>query len=185
MKVCIFDTETTGLVKNRAIPLSKQPQIIEIYCDIFEQVGTGAEAKFFDMKPYHALIKVEQPLPDIIKKITNINDAMLVDRPFFKVVAPTIRHVVTDVERLVGHNLAFDRSMLEIEFERAKLPVTKWPECVCTVEATEHFFGHKLNQSRLYEHLFNEKFDGAHRAEADVKALRRIYERLVLDGVIE
>jgi DNA polymerase III epsilon subunit-like protein len=185
MKVCVFDTETTGLVKNRAIPLSKQPQIIEIYCDIFEQVGTGKDATFHPMKPYHSLVKVEQPLPDIIKKITNINDAMLVSSPFFKTIAVQVRHAITDVDRLVGHNLQFDTTMLEIEFERANCRVEKWPEKVCTIEATQHFFGYRLNQSKLYEHLFGEKFEGAHRAEADVKALTRIYQRLVQDGVIE
>jgi DNA polymerase III epsilon subunit-like protein len=186
MKVCIFDTETTDLIRNHALPLEKQPQIVEIYANLIEQTGEGKDATFHEYKPFHRLFDIGKPIPEITTKITGITDAIVKEaggRPFSES-ATLVRHAVLDVDRLVAHNLSYDKGMLTFEFARSKVKIDKWPQLVCTVESTEHFKGFRLNLSKLHEHLFGEKFEGAHRAKADVDALTRCYKRLVTDGVI-
>jgi DNA polymerase III epsilon subunit-like protein len=58
------------------------------------------------------------------------------------------------------------------------------PRHICTVESTMQIKGHRLHLANLHEHLFGEKFAGAHRAMVDVEALTRCFIKLVQDGEI-
>jgi DNA polymerase III epsilon subunit-like protein len=80
-------------------------------------------------------------------------------------------------DEVVAHNLSYDKSMVDCEMKRAGLTVD-WPELICTVEATEHIKGHRLNLTSLHELLMGEAFSGAHRAEADVRALANCFRAL-------
>jgi len=71
--VICFDTETTGLVQMRLVPLDRQPEITEFF-----SVSLETE------KEYGTLIKPTQPISDKIKKITGIDDELVADAPGFR-----------------------------------------------------------------------------------------------------
>ena len=181
MKVFIFDTETTGLVKNTLSALSAQPYVTEFYGALYEAIPGEApilkdEIEFFCNVP----VKLEE----IITTKTGITNEMLAgEKPFYEYG----RAVVSLIERadeVVAHNLSFDKKMIEIELERAGGSI-RWPKIqTCTVESTEHLKGHRLNLSALHEFLFGEPFSGAHRAKVDVEALSQCYFELVRRGEI-
>lgn len=182
----LFDTETTGLVENRTIKLDKQPEIIEFY---------GCLADLADgriVKEFHTFIKPKQPLSDTppprskktITQITGITNEMLADAPRCDEVIKTIIEMPTMSIRTIAHNLSFDKDMVEIEGERHELPVIWSKEMICTVEQTIHLKGFRLSMSNLHQLLFNEAFEGAHRANVDVAALLRCSVELHKRGLI-
>lgn len=161
----VFDTETTGLIRNRRMPLGKQPEVIEFYGALVD-LSTGeikAEAEY--------LIKPERAIPDEVIKITHITNEDVKDCQPFKAVADDImQHLMS--APVLAHNLSFDKEMLDIEFERLERTIT-WPPGICTVEQTIHMRGYRLSLTALYEALFDETFADAHRARHDVEALIR------------
>ena len=96
---------------------------------------------------------------------------------------------------LVAHNLDFDRTMIVAELFRmrqwesllaAKQAFVEKPG-FCTMKATTPIcklpgkFGNDYKWPKLqeaYKHLFNEEFQGAHDAMADVRACARVYYSL-------
>lgn len=178
----VFDTETTGLVTNRSIKLSRQPEIIEFYACLVD-LSSGKVAK-----DIHHIIQptVEWPMTDYTIKATKtkLGNDLLADKPKFAAVADSIKAFLEAAPSVIAHNVSFDKDMVEIEFERLGQTIT-WPKrCICTVEQTLHMKGHRLNQTKLHELLFKEAFDGAHRAPQDVAALTRIACELYRRGLI-
>jgi DNA polymerase-3 subunit epsilon len=178
MIVQTFDTETTGLVGSRRLPLDKQPYITEWY-SCAADLKTGEIFWELDF-----LIKPPIAITEEITRITGITDADVADAPMFAVVAPIIRAAIELGPRMVAHNASFDMEMVQIEFERLgqKIEFPKRP--LCTVEATMALKGHRLNLQGLHEHLFKEKFANAHRARNDVQALLRCCVELHARGEI-
>ncbi len=163
----VFDTETTGLIENRTVPLDRQPEVVEFYGCVAD-LATGEVSRELDL-----LIKPSRlPLPAIITKVTGLTDAALADAPSFTSKADSIFKMIESVPLVIAHNAAFDKGMLDLEAERLGRAI-KWPRLVCTIEWTVHVKGYRLNLSALHEHLFGEPHKGAHRARADVQALLR------------
>lgn len=177
MKAFIFDTETTGLIDNRTLPIDKQPEIIEFFGHIID-LDTGDTVDEID-----ALIKPKGFVSAEITKITGITPAMVADAPPFIKFAPDVRRLVEASDVVIAHNLSFDTEMTDIEFERLGGKVT-WPRKICTVEATIHIKGFRMNLSGMHDHLFGETFGGAHRARVDVMALTRCVMKLYKEGII-
>lgn len=187
MKVVIFDTETDGLIANSAIPIHKQPRIVELFALVLEQKGEGASAKFKTVSEYERLFDTERPIPPDTIRITGITQETIREARAlpFREHRLEVAQLFEGADRIVAHNLSFDKSMVDNELERAGLGrLLKWPERVCTVEATEHYFGFRLNLTLLYKTLFDEVFKDAHRARTDVEALARCYCELVKRGDI-
>lgn len=185
MKAVLFDTETSGLVKNRTIKLEMQPEVIEFYaCSI--NLKTGKITKELDY-----LIKPSKPLDDrpapgskkTISQITGITNEMLNDAPPFKDVAKSIFKLLESAPMVIAHNARFDCDMIEIEAQRLGMEI-HWPRVLCTVEQTIALKGFRLSLSKLHEELFGEPFDGAHRAKVDVAALARCCKELLKRGVL-
>lgn len=172
MKAVLFDTETTGLVRNRTLKLDQQPEVIEFYA-CAANLKTGKITKELD-----TLIKPAKPLSDTpapgdkktITQITGITNEMLKNAKLFKDHAKAIIKMLSSAPVVIAHNASFDRDMIEIEAERLGIEF-KWPKVLCTVEQTIHMKGHRLSMSALHQELFGEPFLGAHRAKADVQAL--------------
>lgn len=185
MKALIFDTETTGLPKNRTIKLDLQPEIIE-FAAFLVNLKTGKVAK-----KYQTLIKPAKPLSDApgfgekktITQITGITNEMLKDAPTFKEVSKVIFNMIQKAPVVIAHNLSFDAEMLEIEAERIKYEL-RWPRKICTVEATIAMKGYRLNLTKLHLDLFGESFEGAHRAQGDVEALTKCSVELFKRGIL-
>lgn len=177
MEALIFDTETSGLVRNRTLKLDKQPEIIEFYgCVVNLKTGKIK-------KEYETLIKPKKPIEEIITKITTITNEQLEDAPPFAKVAKPIKTFLESGKVVIAHNMSFDKDMVDIEFERMEDKV-KWPKMLCTVEQTIHIKGFRFSLSALHDHLFGEPFAGAHRAKVDVAALLRCCVKLHKDGVL-
>jgi len=167
MIVTLFDTETTGLIDNRTMPLKKQPYIIEWYSCVGD-LSTGEVISELDM-----LIKPPIPISEESVKITGITDAMVENAPMFPAVAQQIKEAMENGPQAMAHNASYDIEMLDIEFERLGQTV-HWPRRpICTVEATVHLKGFRLNLAGLHEYLFGKGFPEAHRAKNDVMALFR------------
>lgn len=183
--VCIFDVETTGLIKNHTLKLDKQPYIIEFYGCIFN-LKTGKKSKEFD-----TFIKPPKPLSDkpgfgekkTITEITGITNEMLEGAPTFSEVSKQIIDLLEACEAVIAHNASFDTEMVNIELERLGLKLA-WPRVICTVEQTIAMKGMRLSLSALHKELFGEEFKGAHRARVDVAALTRCCVELFKRGIL-
>lgn len=167
MKALLFDTETNGLIDNRALRLDRQPEIFEWYsCLVDLRDDTLIEELEFMCKPKHKLMK------EVIH-VTGVTDDMLKDQLPFVHYADKVRAAIGRAEFVIGHNINHDVECTEIEFERIGQRI-EWPQKICTVEATIHMRGFRMKLAQLYEQLFGEGFQDAHRAKNDVMALRRV-----------
>ena len=178
MKAFIFDSETSGLVENHTLPLEKQPEIVEFY---------GASVDLETGEILHEIDQLFRPrtsLTDENVAIHNITNEMLVDAPPFASYASEIRKAIERHAVVIGHNLSFDKEMVNLEFERVPLPLPNWSRPLCTVEASVHLKGYRLNLQGLHELLFGERFKEAHRAKPDTQALIRCCVELFKRGEI-
>lgn len=174
----IYDTETTGLVKNTLVPLDSQPRVIEFFGHLVDD-DSGAvleEAEFF--------CDPGIPLDPVITRITGITPQQLTGKPPFKAHADKVGAMLAKADALVAHNLSFDLQLLKCEFERCSLEFVRPPRLICTVEQTEWIRSHRLSLTALHEELFGEGFPAAHRARTDVEALTRCYLELKRRGDI-
>ncbi len=185
MKVLIFDTETTGLPKNRTIKLDLQPEIIEFAAKIVN-LKSGKV-----LKSFQTLIKPSKLLSDkpafgeskTITQITGITNEMLNGASSFKELSKEIFTMVQKAPVVIAHNLSFDSEMLDIEAERMKYSIV-WPRKICTVESTIAMKGRRLSLTKLHLALFGEEFENAHRAMGDVNALTKCCIELFKKGML-
>ena len=176
----IFDTETTGLIQNMAVPLKQQPHIIELYALRLD------DRNLEPVNEWHSLFHVKE-LSDEVVDITHITLDMLKDAPPFINKVFELANFFLGERIMIGHNLSYDRDMLAIELKRLDMVMRfPWPQRhICTVEATESLLGYRMSLSALHEHLFGTGFKEAHRAANDVEATARCVRELVSRGVIE
>ena len=174
MRTLIFDTETTGLIKNTQLPLDQQPQVIEFYGYVQDDDGDDEEMQF--------RCNPGKPLPDVITRITGISDQDLMHLPSFGHYAGELQKLVESCDRTVAHNHSYDFQMIAMEFARLETLIHWTGNQVCTVEATEWVNGHRLSLKNLYTLLFQKDFKDAHSAKGDVDALRRCFNEIVDRG---
>lgn len=165
----IFDTETTGLVQPWAMPIAKQPQIIE-----FAAIKID-DSSFKEIDRMEFLCNPGKPLPPEIVKITKITDAMLKGKLSFASHLPKLSEFFLGEEYIAAHNITFDTSMLQLELMRIdSLIKFPWPmHHIDTVESSMPLKGFRLNLTKLHAHCFGKDFPAAHRAMADVEALTK------------
>jgi DNA polymerase III epsilon subunit-like protein len=163
MKVTVFDTETTGLIINPARKLDAQPEIVSIAIlkiDLYE-------AKMEDM--YYKLFKPSKSIPQHAFKIHGISDEDVKN-------CPRIYHHLTDEiiplfeesNLIIGQNINFDMSMVDLECKRYSRPI-KWPKALDLVENSIFLQGYRLSLIDLHIELFGKEFEGAHKADTDVR----------------
>ena len=172
-----LDTETTGLIKNKTLPLDKQPEIIEFYAALVDLSTSEV------LEEFECLIKPQYELPAIITKITGLTTSDLKDCKPFHHYASSIKGMIEKSEVVIAHNASFDKGMVDIEFKRLNQTVN-WPRTICTVEQTIHLKGYRLNMQALHNTLLGENFAEAHRAKNDVKALISCTTELFKRGII-
>jgi DNA polymerase III epsilon subunit-like protein len=182
MQAILFDTETTDLIHNHAIPLDQQPRIIEIYAMKIQlpadSFGSIEDWQFVD--DFESFVNPGIPITDEITRITNITDKDVKDAPRIAEIWPQLRTFFETADMVVAHNVAYDIGVMDFEQMRVN-PDEKFPwpkKRMCTVEATEHLKGYRLTLTNLHKHLFGVPFDGAHRARTDVKALSMCFKKL-------
>lgn len=178
MRTLIFDTETTGLLQPSIVPLEKQPSIISFYANVIDDEGQVVEELDFHCNPGF-------PIGEIITKITGITNDDLKDKPPFSEFEEKVRNIIDSCEIACAHNAKFDIGMVSNEMRRCgTFELLKWHQIVCTVEATMHMRGHRLNLTKLHTELFGVPFSDAHSAKGDVTALTKCYIELRKRGMV-
>ena len=175
----VFDLETTGLPKAEGSDLDMQPKIIEFGAiKLTEELIEVDRLEFF-CNPKHML-------DPKITKITGITDDMLKDQKPFIAHLEKLNEFFLGTKRMFAHNLGFDRKILKFELERLdKVTSFPWPyEHTCTVEVGQRVWGKMRKLGDIYEELFEEKIEGAHRSINDVEATLRIIEWYAKEGHI-
>jgi DNA polymerase-3 subunit alpha len=188
----IFDTETTGLPKNYNAPISDAdnwPRLVQLAWQLHAADGALISA-------YNVIVKPDGfDIPYNSEKIHGISTskALAEGRPLNEVLTE-FAEILKQTSFLAGHNVGFDISIMGAEFLRVfdSEPVTtmKWLDtkdestAFCAIPGGK---GGKYKWPKLTElhvKLFNEAFDEAHNAAADVAATSRCFLELLRIGVI-
>ena len=168
-----FDTETTGLIKNAALNLNKQPHIIEI--GMVRHPCTPDVTSHF-----HCLLKPPVHLPEIITKITGLADNDLDNKPSFADIYDELCEFVSGEKVWVAHNMPFDKGMLEFELRRIVMDKDfPWPSTfIDTVQVAKPYYNGKfMKLQALYEDMIGPA-EQIHRAIDDAKMLMAVYYAL-------
>lgn len=184
----IFDTETTGLPRNYAAPLSDTdnwPRCVQIAWQLHDAMGNLIEHQDYIIYPegYNIPYDAErihgistelaqqqgQPLQEVLQKFNT---------------------ALAQAKFIVGQNVGFDVNIVGSEFYRLSrdTPMTTMPVLDTCTEVTAQLLKlpggkggkYKLpTLTELHEYLFGEKFEEAHNATADVEATTRCFLELV------
>ena len=178
----IFDTETTGLPKRWKAPLTDSenwPRCIQIAWQIHDIKGTLIRHEDYLISPDGFTIPFDS------EKIHGISTALAENQgtPLAEVLNK-FHTALNEVEFVVGHNVSFDRNIMGAEYLRSGLEDVFEQKAVidtCTEETArlcqiKGGRGGKFKLptlSELYYFLFQERFEDAHNATADVEATTR------------
>jgi len=188
----IFDTETTGLPKNWNAPITDSdnwPRMVQLAWQIHDRKGKFVENKNF------VVIPEGYEIPFATEKIHGISTekAHKIGIPLTEVLAEFNKDL-EKVDYVIGHNVSFDINIVGAEYHRKgvenalikKIDVDTKDESTdfCQIPGGRggKFKWPKLDE--LHQILFEEKFDEAHNASADVNATARCFLELVRLGVI-
>jgi len=183
-KFLIFDVETSGFTPPKA-------RIAELAFMLVDESGN-------ELHSHSSLIK-----PDgweIPKEKFFIDNGMSTERnielgvPIFGVLRE-FQDTLKQCDYVVAHNIPFDRKFVMHELKQAKIThqLFQFKKGICTMSTTTDYcklpgkYGNykwpKLEE--LHHILFEEGFDGAHEALADVKATSRCLIELIKRGIIK
>lgn len=162
----VFDTETTGLINSMAVPLERQPEIVQLHFTkvrLDDGLVLGKETFLF---------KPSRQISEEMTKIHGISNEDVASAPRFKDCADFIVNQMEFADLDIAHNAQFDVDMLNLECKRCEREM-RWPRVICTVEQTYWLKGYRLSLTNLHAELFGEDFNEKHSAEGDVAALVR------------
>ena len=190
MKELFFDTETTGLPLKGArynTDFNSFPYIVQL-------------SWFFDGHFNDFIIKPDgYEISGEVSKIHGITHEMAIEKGVnIGEVIPLFINDCMIADKIIGHNIYFDISIIKANILRSSNGVTQYyneivepaldkSKRVCTMLKTIKFVGAYFSDGKrgkfptleeLYLKLFNEDFP-AHNSLEDVKATKRCYEELV------
>lgn len=190
MKIIVFDTETTGLPDKNA-SLDQQPYICQFAAITYELINNGHSLEEIDT--IDILIKPGETIPFECTEVHGITNAMVADKGNFNSHSAKIRNAFNHADIAVAHNLNFDKTLLEFEFERAGESILFLPDQTFdTMKETRDLCklpGKKAGTYKsprlmeLHKFLFNVGFDDAHNALNDVRATGKCLEELIRRGI--
>jgi DNA polymerase III subunit epsilon len=180
MTFILLDTETTSLLANEAAELDHQPYIVEIDC-----IKTNEQLEPFAV--FHTLIKPPISIPNDVIKIHGIDNDKVKDQKPFAGHYRQLASFFIGCTHLIGHNVQYDKRMLIYELQRINKQYSfPWPpRDICTVEEIQKIKGYRLSLGDLHAELFGEGFASAHSAEADTKALLRVYREMITRNMVK
>jgi len=188
-----FDTETTGLPKDRNArchDVENWPRMIQL-----------AWAMIYDdiiLRRNRLVIPWGFQIPEAATEVNGITNAMASEEGISIKEAILEFMVVVDMaDLLIGHGIYFDKSVagaemirmnMEAEYETFKgikrFDTMQKSTKICKLPHKNGRKGYKWpTLQELHIHLFNEHFEDAHDAFADVNATVRCYGELVRQGV--
>ena len=190
----VFDTETTGLPKKWNAPISDSdnwPRCIQLAWQLHDIKGDLVSNHSYLLKPDGFTIPYEA------EKIHGISTELA--NKIGKNIDEVLKLFVHDYNKcgfLVGHNVKFDINIIGAELYRIghSIDITKKDVLDTCNELTANVC--KLPGGRggkykfptlieIYSFLFQEKFNEAHNASADVEATSRVFFELVRKGVFD
>ncbi|HLO59088.1 MAG TPA: DNA polymerase III subunit alpha [Bacteroidales bacterium] len=188
----IFDTETTGLPLNPNAPasdLKNWPRLVQLAWECHDKTSLLLCNKSFIVKPDNFII------PQAAEKVHGISmERAMAEGIELEQVLAEFEADLENASFVIGHNISFDLKILEAEYLRKGIPTRlnklAW---ICTKESSTDFCaipGGKAGKykwptlAELSQKLFNEGFDEAHNAAADVAATARCFFELLRQEVI-
>ena len=184
----IFDTETTGLPKRWDAPLSESdnwPRCIQIAWQIHDAKGNLITHKDYLVQPDDFTIPFDS------EQIHGISTTLATSEgTSLATVLIEFEEALQEVSFVVGHNVSFDRNIMGAEFVRAGLADPLDEKAVidtCTEDTAQlcQLPGGRGGKFKLptlgelYHFLFQESFEEAHNATADVEATSRAFLELM------
>jgi DNA polymerase III epsilon subunit-like protein len=185
-----FDTETTGLPKNKSAPPSagdNWPRIVQLGWALFDANGRRIDGDSRLIKP------VGFAIPADATRVHGITTAQALSQgvPLDEVLRP-FAAAAPRSDAIVAHNIAFDEPILVSEFMRTnlKLPLSHQRR-FCTMKMSTDYcgipgpYGNKWpSLSELHQRLFSKPHTEAHDAKGDIEACARCFFELVRLNVI-
>lgn len=188
----VYDTETTGLPENYNAPVSDSnnwPRLVQLAWQVHDKVGALVEVHNYIVKPEGFTIPFNSaqihgitterakqfgiPLTDVLEKFESS---------------------LAKAKVVAGHNIEFDLKIVGAEHFRKSFPsaLQDLKSIDTKLESTDfcQIPGGKGGKfkwptlTELHHKLFNEGFDAAHNAAADVEATTRCFLELIRLGVI-
>lgn len=184
----IFDTETTGLPKRWDAPVTDTenwPRCIQIAWQLHDDLGRLIESKDYLVKPHGFNI------PFDAEKVHGISTELAQEQgEELRVILEDFERVLSKTRFVVGQNVGFDINIMGAEYHRAKIDskISRLPVLDTCTEVTANLCcipggrGGKFKLptlTELHQHLFNEPFQEAHNATADVEATSRCFLELI------
>ena len=188
----IYDTETTGLPKNFSAPVSDSenwPRLVQVAWQLHTDMGELIEVKNFIVRPEGFTI------PYNAEKIHGISTKRALEQGVdLSFVLQEFNKAISKSNFIVGHNISFDINIMGAEFFRAQIKTTLMDQKIIDTKEEGTDFcaipggrGGKFKWPTLTElhiKLFNEGFNEAHNASADVEATTRCFLELIRLKVI-
>jgi DNA polymerase III subunit alpha len=189
----IFDTETTGIPRNKTAPLTDSenwPRLVQIAWQLHNNQGKLISQHNYIIKPegFDIPFKAEQVHGISTKRA-------LEEGHDLKKVLDQFLNDLAQTKLLVGHNIEFDINIIGAEFVRQSIETDK----ILTLEKVDTGIvsidycqlpggiGGKLKMPRLHElheKLFGKGFEDAHDAAYDVAATARSFFGLINKKVV-
>ncbi|MCX6180706.1 MAG: DNA polymerase III subunit alpha [Bacteroidetes bacterium] len=187
----IFDTETTGLPRNWNAPITDTdnwPRCVQIAWQLHDDMGRLVEHKDYLIRPEGYNIPYDAERVHGIS--TELAEEQGVD---LLMVLEDFNRALSLCKFVVGQNLGFDLKIMGCELHRKNVqsPLLEKPVLDTCTELTAEMCqlpggrGGKFKLPTLTElhfHLFQQKFEEAHNATADVEATTRCFFELLRLG---
>lgn len=193
-KILFFDTETTGLPQNYNAPISavhNWPRMVQLAFLEYYEDGSLTNQHNYIIKPEGYVI------PADATRIHRITTQQALAKGYDLVKILNLFHqVISESAILIGHNIAFDRSIVGAEFIRKKIDtnalLSKRSFCTMKDKNIVNFckipgkFGFKWpTLEELHFRLFNEQITEAHDASIDIESTARCFFELLKRRVVK
>ena len=186
-----FDTETTGLPANYNAPhtdVDNWPRMVQLAWSLYNE----EEKLIFESN--HIVKPQGYTIPTNSSKIHGITtEYALKNGVELKSSLKNFSEAVDKAQIIIAHNVAFDEKIIGAELTRENMSCALFDTPrFCTMKTTKEFcqlpgyHGYKWPKlSELYEILFNEDFEDAHNAAADVEACVKCFFELKRRGIVD
>lgn len=185
-----FDTETTGLLRNRNAPSwssSNWPHLVQLSWMITNETGDEIKTTTYIIKP------VGYKIPKKASDLHGITMEIALNRGVeLSYVLRRFRSDFNGVNVVVGHNVDFDLNVVEAEMYRESMGHLVYKPTYCTMElgtpvcripkAQGEYKWPSLQE--LYCHLFGKPYQHAHDAGSDVMATKDCFFEMKRRGYV-
>ncbi len=191
IRYLFFDTETTGVPKDYNAPitdLENWPRLVQLSWVISDSSGKELKVKDYIIKPEGFSIPNDAARIHGITTELAQREGVLLQRILGEFIQD-----LNSVDILVGHNIDFDKKIIEAEFIRQNKDgkVLSKPS-ICTMKSSTDYcrlpgkYGYKWpTLQELHKKLFGVNFEDAHNSLNDIKATKDCFFELKARKIIK